>query len=75
MSITMTVDEGSIKLPTDLHLPDGTHVRIEGPEPIARVAEFDGWLKTAAGAVTSGLSTDESCGAPGATNEKSSRGQ
>lgn len=59
MSITATVEKGSIKLPIDVHLPDGTEVRIELPEPSARVAGFDDWLKTAAGAATSGLTTDQ----------------
>ena len=59
MSITATVEKGNIKLPSDLDLPDGTQVRIELPERPASVAEFDEWLKTAAGAATSGLTTDQ----------------
>jgi hypothetical protein len=59
MSITATVEKGSIKLPRNLHVADGTEVRIELPEPLAGAGEFDEWLKTAAGAATAGLTTDQ----------------
>lgn len=47
MSITATVEGDTIKLPTGIHLPDGTPVRIEpledtGPTLAERLAPFIG---------------------------------
>ncbi len=33
MSITVTVENDTIKLPADVHLPDGTQVRLEPIDP------------------------------------------
>jgi hypothetical protein len=47
MSITGTVEGDTIKLPTGVHLPDGTQVRVEaldetGPTLAERLAPFIG---------------------------------
>ncbi len=55
MSIAATVENGTIKLPEGIHLPDGTRVEIvlpqEEPEaaresPLAWMAEFAGRIRT-----------------------------
>ena len=50
MSITAIVENGTIKLPADVHLPDGTQVRVEpiediGPTLAERLASFIGVAK------------------------------
>jgi predicted DNA-binding antitoxin AbrB/MazE fold protein len=59
MSITATVEKDTIKLPKNVHLPDGSKVRIEliGSRPSP--AEVDARLDRATGKATSGLTTDE----------------
>ena len=42
MSITAIVENDTIKLPADVHVPDGTRVEITLPEQSARVAEGEG---------------------------------
>jgi hypothetical protein len=47
MSITATVENGTIKLPPGVHLPDGTKVRVETEKPgddapLAWMHEFAG---------------------------------
>jgi hypothetical protein len=59
MSITATVQNGFIRLPAGVDVADGTVVQIELPEAPGSVTDFDAWLKTAAGAATSGLTTEE----------------
>ena len=55
MSITATVENDTIKLPADVHLPDGTKVEITLPEEaapgpeegaLAWMTEFAGTIKT-----------------------------
>ncbi len=55
MSISATVENGNIKLPPDVHLPDGTKVEIivttperksEPESPLGWMAEFAGCIKT-----------------------------
>lgn len=45
MSITATVENGSIKLPREIHVPDGTSVQVTLPEQAAASAENPfGWM-------------------------------
>jgi hypothetical protein len=57
MSITATVEKNMIRLPDDIHLPDGTQVRIELVEESPAVAAFDAWLETFAGSAKPGATT------------------
>ncbi len=59
MSITATVEKDMIKLPQNVHFPDGAKVRIELIDHRPTAAEVDARLDWATGKATSGLTTDE----------------
>jgi hypothetical protein len=50
MSITATVENGAIKLPPGVHLPDGTRVRVETEPP--RDSGSLAWIREFAGSVS-----------------------
>ena len=58
MSYTGTVQNDTFKLPAEVHLPDGTPVRIEPLEAPAP-ARVDAWLERARGTARAGIRTDE----------------
>ncbi len=59
MSITATVENDMIRLPVDLHLPDGTQVRVETLDAQSSVSAMRDWLREAGGKATPGITTDE----------------
>ena len=58
MRITAIVENGTIKLPPGVHLPDGAKAEIVFQTKDAGAARPD-WLQRSVGMATTGMSTDE----------------
>jgi hypothetical protein len=59
MSITVTVENDIIRLPADLHYPNGTQARLEFPDPPPTALRDTSWIDRSVGVADSGLRTDE----------------
>jgi hypothetical protein len=59
MSFTATVEKDLIRLPKNMHLPDGVEVRVEVVKPAATPPRREDWVRRAVGGATTGLTTDQ----------------
>jgi hypothetical protein len=59
MSITVTVENDIIRLPANIHCPNGTQVRLELPDSPPTTPRDTSWIDRSVGVADTGLTTDE----------------